>query len=109
MLRDALDCYYAGQLMKSEHVLDTSALLRGATGKSHHLDDICKHTLGKQKTHQSEEAPKMWQSGEYQSVADYCLKDCQLVYDVWQYGKSEGFVKNRNPETGIVDSIEVIW
>ena len=109
VLRDALDCYYAGQLMKSEHVLHTSALLRGATGKSHHLDDICKHTLGQQKTHQSEEAPKMWQAGEYQSVADYCLKDCQLVYDVWQYGKSEGFVKNRNPETGIVDSIEVIW
>jgi hypothetical protein len=110
VLRDALDCYYAGQLMKSkEDVIDTSALLRSTTGSSHHLDDICKHTLGTGKTQKSEDAPRLWKEGEYLAVADYCLKDCQLVYNVWKHGRDSGFVKNRNQRTGIIDDIEVVW
>ena len=110
VLRDALDCFYAGHLMRNnELVVDTSALLRSATSYAHHLDDVCKHTLGVGKTQKSEDAPKMWREGKHVEVAEYCLKDCQLVYDMWMHGQQEGFVKNRNPETGIVDDIEVIW
>ncbi len=110
VLRDALDCYYAGHLLSnSEHVIDTSALLRAATGEAHHLDDICKHTLGVGKTQKSEDAPRLWKEGKHIDVAEYCLKDCQLVYDIWFHGQNEGFVKNRNPSTGVVDDIEVIW
>lgn len=110
VLRDALDCFYAGYLLSnSEHVVDTSAILRSASGMSHHLDDVCKHTLGTGKTQKSEDAPKLWAEGKYGAVAEYCLKDCQLVYDIWQHGKEEGFVKSRNNDTGIIDNIEVIW
>ena len=110
VLRDSLDCFYAGHLMgKSECVIDTSALLRTASGTSHHLDDICKHTLGRSKTQKSEDAPLLWKEGKHLEVAEYCMKDCQLVYDVWLHGRDEGFVKSRNPSTGVIDDIEVMW
>tara|TARA_B100000287_G_scaffold170256_1_gene160612 strand:+ start:95 stop:676 length:582 start_codon:yes stop_codon:yes gene_type:complete len=109
VLRDALDCHYAGRLMASDDVIDTSALLRSSTGMAHHLDDLCKHTLGVGKTQKSEDAPRMWEEGQHKEVAEYCLKDCQLVYDVWNHGKNEGFVKSRNQNTGAIDNIEVIW
>ena len=109
VLRDALDCNYAGRLMASDDVIDTSVLLRSSTGMSHHLDDVCKHTLGVGKTQKSEDAPRMWGEGQHKEVAEYCLKDCQLVYDVWTHGKDEGFVKSRNQNTGAIDNIEVVW
>ena len=109
VLRDAIDCHYAGELMSSDAVIDTSALLRASTGESHHLDDICKHTLGAGKTQKSEDAPRMWEEGKHIAVAEYCLKDCELVYNLWEHGKAEGVVKNRNTATGVIDDIEVVW
>ena len=59
VLRDALDCHYAGELMakNKECVIDTSAILRsGGTPVS--LGDVCKHTLGSEKLMESADAPK---------------------------------------------------
>ena len=111
ILRDALDCHYAGQLMKhnKEHIIDTSSILRSASGMPVSLGDVCKHTLGNEKLMDSEDAPKAWGEGRYNEVAEYCLKDAQLVYDLLHHGRDEGFVKARNIETGIIDDIEVMW
>ena len=73
------------------------------------LGDVCKHTLGSSKLMESADAPKAWEEGRYQEVAEYCLKDSQLVYDLLYHGRDEGFVKARNAETGIIDDIEVMW
>jgi len=110
VLKDALDCHYAGELMakNKECVIDTSAILRSA-GTPVSLGDLCKHTLGTTKLMDSADAPKAWEEGKYREVAEYCLKDAQLVYDLLKHGREEGFVKARNVETGIVDDIEVMW
>ena len=110
VLRDALDCHYAGELMgKRDNVIDTSAVLRSAAKMPVSLGDVCKYTLGSSKLMESADAPKAWEEGRYQEVAEYCLKDAQLVYDLLHHGRDEGFVKARNTETGIVDDIEVVW
>ena len=111
ILRDALDCHYAGQLMKDNKkcVIDTSAMLRSAAGMPVTLGDVCKHTLGSSKLMESADAPKAWEEGRYNEVAEYCLKDAQLVYDLLHHGRDEGFVKARNIETGVVDDIEGMW
>lgn len=110
ILRDALDCHYAGELMSNkESVIDTSATLRSAAGMPVTLGDVCKHTLGSSKLMESADAPKAWEEGKYQEVAEYCLKDAQLVYDLLHHGRDEGFVKARNIETGVIDDIEVVW
>jgi len=110
ILRDAMDCHYAGELMSNKKsVIDTSATLRSAAGMPVTLGDVCKHTLGSSKLMESADAPQAWEEGKYQEVAEYCLKDAQLVYDLLHHGRDEGFVKARNIETGVIDDIEVVW
>ena len=36
---------------------------------------------------------KLWKMGRYDEVVDYCMKDTQLVYDLWKYGQENGVVK----------------
>ena len=70
---------------------------------------VVDHTLGQQKTMHSMDAPRLWKKGEYDAVVDYCLKDSQLVYDLWKHGQEKGTVKafNINKEEQI--EMEVNW
>ena len=38
-----------------------------------------------------------------------CLKDAQLVYELWEHGMNEGFVKARCRHTGDIKEFEVDW
>ncbi|MAK81789.1 hypothetical protein [Phenylobacterium sp.] len=115
VLRDALDMHYAGVLLSKalkgqETVVDTSWSVRSVTGKSHHLDSLCKHTLGKGKEiMNSTDAPLAWKEGRHAEVIKYCIADCQLNYDLFLHGRNEGFVKGRNEETGIVEEYHIGW
>ena len=111
VLRDSLDCWAAGDaLSKSkEHIIDTSVLLRSAARQRIPLSDACRHTLGSDKIMRSEEAPIEWRKGNYGKVAEYCLKDAQLSYELWNHGHQEGFVKARCRESGVVTEYEVTW
>ena len=111
VLHNALDCYYAGELLRnSEHVIDTSRMMNSLAGHRVPLDDVCKHTLGLGKTAmKSEEAPLAWREGRYDEVADYCLKDCKLGFDLYRHGQVEGLVKARHVETGLIMDYGVEW
>jgi DEAD/DEAH box helicase domain-containing protein len=115
VLRDALDMHYAGVLLSkalegSDTVVDTSWAVRSATGRSHHLDSLCKHTLGKGKEiMDSADAPVAWREGRYAEVIKYCIADCKLNYDLFLHGRNEGFVKSRNEETGMIEEYQIGW
>ena len=112
ILRDALDMHYAGVLMNKakECLIDTSWTLRSSAGQRVALDDVCKHTLGRGKEiMHSEDAPIAWREGKYAEVMKYCLQDCQLNYDLFEYGRKKGVVKARNTDSGIVEDYEVLW
>lgn len=112
VLKDALDMHYAGVLMNkaSEYLIDTSWTLHTSAGQRVSLDDVCKHTLGrgKQIMH-SEDAPVAWREGRYAEVMKYCLQDCQLNYDLFEYGCKKGVVKARDIDSGIIEDYEVLW
>lgn len=112
VLKDALDMHYAGVLMNkaSECLIDTSWTLRTSAGQRVSLDDVCKHTLGrgKQIMH-SEDAPVAWREGRYAEVMKYCLQDCKLNYDLFEYGRKKGVVKARDIDSGIIEDYEVLW
>ena len=55
------------------------------------------------------DAPRLWKQGEYDIVVDYCLKDSQLVYDLWKHGQDEGFVKAFNIDKEKEMIMEVEW
>jgi len=111
IIRDALDCWAAGDILtkSDEQVFDTSALLRAITGHAVPLSDACEHTLQKGKLMTSHDAPIEWRKGNFGKVAEYCLKDAELTYELWQHGVTEGFVKARCRHTGEVKEFEVDW
>lgn len=113
VLRDALDCWTATDLMKSDSVLDTRNLVSKAALSvekvATSLDILVKHTLNTNKLMNSADAPTAWREGRYDEVAKYCLSDAQLTYDLYQFGKAEGHVLSRSLETGEVIEIEVEW
>lgn len=116
ILRDALDCWTAGDLLgKAESVIDTHNLVKKSVALIEGLrcdatlDTLVKATLSEQKTMSSFDAPKEWRAGNYDQVAKYCLSDAQLTYDLFKHGQTEGFVKSRCLKTGKIVEIEIEW
>ena len=112
VLNAALDCWTAGDLMtKAESVIDTKLLVSKAGGKSiaTSLEMLARNTLDIGKSMTSHDAPEAWRAGRYLEVAEYCLKDSQLTYDLYQYGRENGIVKSRSLEDGSIVEIEVNW
>ena len=112
VLNAALDCWTAGDLMtKAESVIDTKLLISKAGGKSiaTSLEMLARNTLDIGKSMTSHDAPEAWRAGRYLEVAEYCLKDSQLTYDLYQYGRENGIVKSRSLEDGSIVEIEVNW
>ena len=52
--------------------------------------------------------PHFWKAGDYDTVVDYCLKDSQLVYDLWKYGQENGIVKGFSVEQEEFVDLELI-
>jgi len=112
VLNAALDCWTAGDLMtKAESVIDTKLLISKAGGKdiATSLEMLARNTLDIGKSMTSHDAPEAWRAGRYLEVAEYCLKDSQLTYDLYNYGRENGIVKSRSLEDGSIVEIEVNW
>jgi hypothetical protein len=73
------------------------------------LNNLVQHTLGAEKLMDSADAPIAWKSGNYKEVAEYCLKDCQLVYDLWQHGQNNKVVKGFSLDQEEVLDLGVDW
>jgi hypothetical protein len=114
VLRDSLDCWAAGDIMqKKDAVIDTKNLVSSASlskGKVEtSLQSLVSQTLGKSKSMKSVDAPLAWREGKFTEVAEYCLKDAKLTYDLFLHGRDTGIVKSRSLESGDIMEIEVEW
>ena len=113
VLNAALDCWTAGDLMsKSDSVIDTKLLLNKAAGNKDvatSLQVLASTTLDVGKSMSSADAPEAWRAGKFLEVAEYCLKDAQLTYDLYCYGGENGIVKSRSLEDGSIIEVEVDW
>ena len=111
VLRDALDCWTAGDLLgKSDSLIDTKRLVQSTGAKiDTSLNTVVKATLGGSKMMKSTDAPKAWAESKYTEVCDYCVKDAQLTYDLYMHGVNEGIIKSRCLETGQILEVEVKW
>ena len=86
VLRDSLDIYCVRKFLSNKQYIDTSKELVKGHGERFTLQNLVDNTLGVSKSLESYMAPKLWKTGEYQTVVDYCLKDCELVYDLYKHG-----------------------
>ena len=109
ILRDSMDIYCIHKYLNEENYIDTSKILLKEHGERFQLKNLVKCTMDDFKLMDSADAPKLWKMGQYDEVVEYCMKDTQLVYDLWQYGKEHGIVKAFSIEKEEFVDLEVDW
>tara|TARA_R100000315_G_C5203506_1_gene119952 strand:- start:390 stop:983 length:594 start_codon:yes stop_codon:yes gene_type:complete len=109
VLKNALDIYCIKKYMDKKAYIDTSRDIASITGERFTLSNLVTKTLGDDKTMTSADAPMVWKNGGYSEVAEYCLKDCELVYDLWKYGQKNSFVKGYSIEKEKEIELGVEW
>lgn len=108
VLRDSMDIYCIRKFLNDKQYIDTSKEITKQYGERISLQNLVDNTLGESKSLESIMAPALWKSGEYQTVVDYCLKDCELVYDLYKHGldkKLDAF----SIEKGEMVKLKVEW
>ena len=92
--------------------IDTFDLLKRATNSWIGLQDLAKLNLGKAKTLDAIDAPKMWRAGLKKEVREYCKNDVVLLKEIYNYGKNNGklkyTLKNYGEVVGVKD-IKCPW
>ena len=109
ILRDSLDIYCVRKYLSEKKYIDTSKILLKEHGERFQLKNLVKCTMNDSKLMDSADAPKLWKMGKFDEVVDYCMKDTQLVYDLWKYGKENGIVKAFSLEKSEYKDLEVNW
>jgi DEAD/DEAH box helicase domain-containing protein len=109
VLKNALDIYCIKKYLDAEAYIDTSRILNKEHKERYSLNNLVQHTLGTEKLMKSEDAPIVWKAGEFTEVAEYCLKDCELVYDLWKHGQNNKVVKGFSLEQEEVLELGVDW
>jgi len=109
VLRDSMDIFCITKYIKEKQYIDTSKILLKEHGERFQLKNLVKCTMNDAKLMDSADAPKLWKMGQYDEVVEYCMKDTQLVYDLWKYGQDNGIVKAFSLEKGEHLDLEVKW
>ena len=109
ILRDSMDIFCINKYLKNEKFIDTSRILMKEHGERFQLKNLVKCTMNDAKLMDSADAPKLWKMGQYDEVFEYCMKDTQLVFDLWKYGQENGIVKAFSLEKGEHKELEVKW
>ena len=109
ILRDSMDIYCIHKYLNDKQYIDTSKDLLKGHGERFQLKNLVKCTMDDAKLMDSADAPKLWKMGKYDEVVEYCMKDTQLVYDLWGYGKENGIVKAFSIEKEEFVDLGVDW
>lgn len=109
VLRDSMDIFCITKYIKEKQYIDTSKILLKEHGERFQLKNLVKCTMQDSKLMESADAPRLWKMGQYDEVVEYCLKDTQLVYDLWRYGQEFGIVKAFSIEKEQHKDLEVNW
>ena len=109
ILRVYMDIYCIHKYLGDENYIDTSKILLKEHGERFPLKNLVKCTMNDFKLMDSADAPKLWKMGQYDEVVEYCMKDTQLVYDLWKYGQEHGIVKAFSIEKEEFVNLEVDW
>ena len=109
VLRDSMDIFCITKYLKEEKYIDTSKILLKNHGERFQLKNLVKCTMQDAKLMESADAPRLWKMGQFDDVVEYCLKDTQLVYDLWKYGQEFGIVKAFSIEEEKHKDLEVDW
>ncbi len=60
------------------------------------LDDVAIATLGERKSADGLQAVRWFHQGDIQRVIDYCQRDVEVTWKVYQFGQQNGYVQYRD-------------
>ncbi len=60
------------------------------------LDDVAAATLGEGKSADGLQAVRWFRQGELQKVIDYCRRDVEVTWGVYQFGQRNGYIKYKD-------------
>lgn len=60
------------------------------------LDDVAAETLGERKSADGLQAVRWFREGEIDKVIDYCRRDVEVTWQVYQFGQENGYIQYRD-------------
>lgn len=72
------------------------------------LDDVAAATLGESKSADGLQAVRWFREGQVDKVADYCRRDVEVTWKVYQFGQQNGYVQYRDRQWR-VHKVPVRW
>lgn len=97
----ALKPFYPGDISKLPQ-LDLLEVIKHEAGHRISLDAIAKETLGTQKIGHGLDAIAYYQNGEWEKLAKYCMKDVEITRDIYDFGRTHGYIKFLNKWNNLV-------
>jgi len=73
-------------------MVDLQAQLIERLGWRISLENLAVCNLGEGKSMRAVEAPKLWRQGRWPEVVEYCKRDVELTYRLWEHGRRQGYL-----------------
>jgi DEAD/DEAH box helicase domain-containing protein len=99
---------YTSDIMQHWPTLDLLESIHQHLGYRVSLDNLAAASLGAKKTADGLQALQWWKTGNIDALVSYCRKDVEITYDIYEYGRKNGYVLFHN-KAGQAVRIPVIW
>lgn len=76
--------------------MDMLDVIHRSLGRRLKLDNVASATLGAGKSADGLQAVRWFRQGQIQRVIDYCRRDVEVTWQVYQFGRQNGYVKYRD-------------
>lgn len=100
--------YYGNVYPVAQRSFDLLVDLKQRSGKRLGLDSLARATLGKGKSADGMMALRWWKEGKIEQIAEYCQQDVQVMVDLVEFGRKNGFVRIDEGE-GRMRNVVVEW
>jgi len=91
---DAFDIMYDLESLTRQRYLKLEAVARGTLGTGKSADGL--------------KAVEWYKKGEIQKIIDYCMQDVRVTKDVFDFGRTKGFVRIQRSESNLSE-VPVQW
>ncbi len=88
--------------------LDLLRVIMDGLGHRVSLNDVATATLDAEKSADGLQSLRWWKQGRMDLIAEYCRKDVEITYRVYQYGLDNGYVLYVH-RTGMKAKVRVEW
>jgi DEAD/DEAH box helicase domain-containing protein len=72
------------------------------------LDNVAAATLGESKSADGLQAVRWFREGKLEQVIDYCRRDVEVTWRVYQFGQRNGYIQYRDRRRGM-RKVPVRW